>query len=157
MVLLAACSPDEPPSPPVRLQTTIAFPPKDTFQLGLPALTRWCSDRQSILIESLSPEGSGVMMRLRYRDSLHSDSFPIVLPDDTGAVPAATVALRFFVDDTPHGYTLDSGGVHVERTANAIVLSGTGVGVEKAMRMRAWFESEPVPLGTDSVPCNYSP
>lgn len=97
------------------------------------------------------------MVRLRYRDSLSSDSFPIVLPGDTGAVPAAIIALRFFVADAPHGYTLDSGRVHLERAATTIVLSGSGVGVENAIRVRSWFQSEPVPLGADTVACNYSP
>lgn len=123
----------------------------------LPAEARWCRDSHSLLVESLSPEGSGVMVRLRYGDSLRADSFPIVLPTDTGTVPAAVVALRFFLSDTPHGYTLDNGRVQVGREASGIVLSGAGIGVENAIRIHASFESQEVPIGKDSVPCNTSP
>ena len=135
----------------------VAFPPKDTIRLSLPANARWCSDRRSLLIESLSPEGSGVMLRLRYRDSLTSDSFPIVVPGDTTAVPGAVVGIRFFVHDTPHGYALDSGRVHVRRDGNELRVKGAGVGVENAIRIRAQLESRDVPIGTDTVPCNSGP
>jgi len=136
---------------------TIAFPPKDTIQYSLPASTVWCKTGRSLLIESLSPEGAGVLVRLRYRDSLSADSFPIVMPDDTGAATGAVVALRFFLHDTPNSYTLDSGRVHVRRTGNAISVTSAGVGVESAIRIRAQIVSRDIPLGADSVSCNYAP
>jgi len=148
-----ACGSDEPEQAPRRLDATIAFPPKDTIRLSLPATTAWCSDGRSLLLESLSPEGSGVLVRLRYRDSLSSDSVPIVIPEDTSAVPAAVVGIRFFVHDTPHGYSLDSGSVLVQRDGPRIRITSTGVGVENAIRIRAQIESRDVPIGTDTVPC----
>jgi hypothetical protein len=154
---LLACGPDEPEQAPRRLDAMIAFPPKDTIRLSLPATTTWCSDGRSLLLESLSPEGSGVLVRLRYRDSLSSDSVPIVIPDDTAAVPAAVVAIRFFVHDTPHGYSLDSGSVLVQRDGPRIRITSTGVGVENAIRIRAQIESRDVPIGTDTLPCTYAP
>lgn len=135
----------------------IAFPPKDTIRLSLPATSAWCSDGRSLLIESLSPEGSGVLVRLRFRDSLGSDSVPIVIPDETTAVPAAVVGIRFFVHDTPHGYSLDSGSVRVQRDGSAIRITGAGVGVENAIRIRAQVESRDIPIGTDTVPCSPAP
>jgi hypothetical protein len=155
--VLAACGSGELAPPPLRLRATIAFPPKDTIALALSAEAHWCSDARSLLVASLSPEGSGAMIRVRYRDRLTSAAFPIVLPTDTGAVPAAVVGLRFFVGDTPHGYALDSGRVQVRRGADTIWLSGTGVGVENAIRIRASLESQAVVIGADSVACNYSP
>jgi len=151
---MLACGHDQPTQPPLRLDAMVAFPPKDTIRLSLPANTRWCSDHRSLLIESLSPEGSGVMLRLRYRDSLTSDSFPIVLPSDTTTVPAVVVGIRFFTQDTPRGYALDSGRVHVHREGNTLRVEGGGVGVESAIRIRAHLESQDVPIGTDTVPCN---
>jgi hypothetical protein len=141
----------------LRLDATIAFPPKDTVRLSLPASTSWCSDRRALLLESLSPEGSGVLVRLRYRDSLTSDSLPIVIPDDTTTVPAAVVGIRFFLHDTPRSYSLDSGTVRVHRTGRTIAVIGAGTGVESAIRIRARLEARDVPLGTDSVPCAYAP
>ena len=153
MLCLAACSTPEPKPPPLRLDAMIAFPPKDTIRLALPATSSWCSDGHSLLLEALHPEGSGVLVLMRYRDSLTSDSLPIVLPDDTAAVPAAIVGIRFFVHDTPRGYSLDSGRVHLQRQGNNIRVSAAGIGVESAIRIRAQLESRDVPLGTDTVPC----
>ena len=152
--MVAACSTPEPKPPPFRLDAMIAFPPKDTIRLSLPATSFWCSDGHSLLLEAVHPEGSGVLVRVRYRDSLTSDSLPIVLPDDTAAVPAAIVGIRFFVHDTPHTYSLDSGRVHVQRQGTNIRVSADGTGVESAIRIRAQLESRDVPLGTDTVPCN---
>jgi hypothetical protein len=153
MLCFAACSTPEPKPPPLRLDAMIAFPPKDTIRLALPATSSWCSDGHSLLLEALHPEGSGVLVRVRYRDSLTSDSLPIVPPDDTAAVPAAIVGIRFFVHDTPHGYSLDSGRVHLQRLGTSIRVSAAGIGVESAIRIRAQLESRDVPLGTDTVPC----
>ena len=141
----------------LRLDATIAFPPKDTFQFSLPATTAWCKNGRSLLVESLNPEGSGVLLRLRYRDSLTSDSFPILMPGDTSAATGAVVALRFFQHDTPRSYTLDSGRVYLRRTGDAIRVSGIGVGVESAIRIRAQIVSRDIPIGPDSVSCNHTP
>jgi hypothetical protein len=157
MLCLAACSTPEPKPPPLRLDAMIAFPPNDTIRLALPATSSWCSDGHSLLLEALHPEGSGVLVRVRYRDSLTSDSLPIVLPDDTAAVPAAIVGIRFFVHDTPRSYSLDSGGVHLQRQGANIRLTAAGIGVESAIRIRVQLESRDVPLGTDTVPCTYAP
>ena len=107
-----------------------------------------------MLLEALHPEGSGVLVRVRYRDSLTSDSLPIVLPDDTASVPAAIVGIRFFVHDTPRAYSLDSGSVQLQRQGANIRVTAAGTGVESAIRIRAQLESRDVPLGTDTVPCN---
>jgi hypothetical protein len=154
--LLLACGNDD-NEPPVLLHAMVAFPPKDTILFDLPAEMRHCSDRRSLLLESVSPEGSGVLLRLRYGDSLISDSFPIVVPGDTASVPAAVVAIRFFVRDVPRGYVLDSGTVHVRREGNKITARTDGVGVENAIRIPARLEYRDVPIGTDTVPCNHQP
>jgi hypothetical protein len=135
----------------------IAFPPNDTVRLSLPARTAWCRDGHSLLIESLSPEGSGLLVRLHYRDSLTSDSMPIVVPWDTAATPAAFVAVRFFLHDTPRGYSLDSGRVLVQRVGSRVRVTGAGMGVENAIRIRAELASRDVPIGTDTVPCGFTP
>ncbi|MGE5803653.1 MAG: hypothetical protein ACM358_15510 [Gemmatimonadota bacterium] len=154
-MFVAACSAREPKPAPLRLDAMIAFPPEDTIRLSLPATSSWCNDRHSVLLEALDPEGSGVLVRLRYRDSLTSDSLPIVLPDDTAAVPAAIVGIRFFVHDTPHSYSLDSGSVLLQRQGTSIRVSAAGIGVESAIRVHAQLDSRDVPLGTDTVPCTY--
>jgi hypothetical protein len=142
----------------LRLDATIAFPPRDTFQFSVPATTAWCKHGRSLLIEALTPEGSGVLMRLRYAgDSLTSDSFPIVMPRDTSAAIGAVVALHFLQHDTPRSYTLDSGRVEVRRSGDAISVKSTGTGVESAIRIRVQIVSRDIPIGPDSVSCNYTP
>ncbi|MGH7520705.1 MAG: hypothetical protein ACREMI_05470 [Gemmatimonadales bacterium] len=155
--MLLACGKNDDTEPPLLLHATVAFPPKDTILLDLPAESRQCSDRRSLLVESLSPEGSGVLLRLRYGDSLTSDSFPIVIPGDTATVPAAVVAIRFFVRDVPRGYVLDSGTVAVRREGNTITARTDGVGVESGIRIPARLEYRDVPIGTDTVSCSYQP
>ena len=135
----------------------IVFPPSDTIRFALPASARPCSDGRSLLLEAVSPEGSGVLMRLRYRDSLVSDSFPIVVPGDTAAVPGAIVAVRYFVRDTPHGFVLDSGVVRVRRDRNRIGARIEGTGVETGIRTPTRIEYRDVPFSSDTVPCPYAP
>ena len=135
----------------------VAFPPKDTIRFEVPARTQWCREGRALLLEALNPEGSGVLLLLRYRDSVTSDSFPIVPTGDTTTIPAAAVGIKFFTHDTPRGYTLDSGLVHVRREAGAIAITLAGSGIENAIRIRTRIESQDVPLGTDSVPCDSSP
>ena len=135
----------------------IAFPPQDTIRFALPASARRCSDGRSVLLEAVSPEGSGVLMRLRYRDSLMTDSFPIVVPGDTAVVPAAIVAVRYFLRDTPHGFVIDTGGVHVRRDRNRIAARIEGSGLESAIRTPTRIEFRDVPLSGDTVPCKYQP
>lgn len=154
--MLLACGDDD-SEPPLLLQAMVAFPPNDTIRFALPAVTRHCSDGRSLLLEALDPEGSGVLVRLRYGDSLVSESFPIVWPGDTTAVPAATVAIRYFIRDTPRGYTLDSGSVHVRRTGDKLEARAEGNGLENAIRIPAHIEYRDVPIGTDTVPCSYAP
>lgn len=156
LLFLLACGNDEDEQP-LLLHALIAFPPKDTILFDLPAATHQCSDGRSLLFEALSPEGSGVLLRLRYQGSLIPDSFPIVAPGDTAAVPAATVAIRYFIRDTPRGYVLDSGSVQVRRTGDRIEARVHGTGLENAIRIPARAEFRDVPIGRDTVPCNYQP
>jgi hypothetical protein len=156
VLCLAACSAREPKPAPLRLDAMIAFPPNDTIRFSLPATSSWCNDGHSLLLEALHPEGSGVLVRVRYRDSLTSDSLRIVVPDDTVTVPAAVVGIRFFVHDTPRGYSLDSGRVHLQRRGTNIRVTAAGTGVESAIRIHAQLESRDVPIGTDTVSCSYA-
>jgi hypothetical protein len=152
--LLAGCSPSEPKSAPLRLDAMIAFPPKDTIRFSLPASSSWCRDGHSLLLEALQPDGNGVLVHVRYGDSLPSDSLPIVLPDDGVTVPAAVVGIRFFPHDTPRSYSLDSGRVQLQRQGANIRMTVAGIGVESAIRIRAQIEAHDVPLGTDTVACD---
>src|SRR2546425_7033941 len=93
----------------------VAFPPRDTIRFALPANMYRCAGEKSVLLEAASPEGSGVLLRVRYRDSLVSGSYPVAVPGDTAAVAAAIVAGCYFIPDTPPGVVVDTGNVLVRR------------------------------------------
>lgn len=154
--MLLACGNDATEPLPL-LHALVAFPPKDTVLMDLPAEARHCADARSLLLESLSPEGNGVLLRLRYGDSLTSDSFPIVGPDDTASVPAAVAAIRFLIRDVPRGYTLDSGTVHVHRDGAKITARTDAGGVQSAIRIKVHLEYRDVPIGADTVSCTHQP
>jgi hypothetical protein len=135
----------------------IAFPHSDTIRFSLPATTHRCGDGRSILVESVSPEGSGVLLQLRYSDSLVSDSYPVLAPGDTAAARGAIVAVRYLMRDVAHGFALDSGRVDVHRAGATIGASVTGSGIENSIRAPTHLEYRDVRLETDTVPCKYVP
>ena len=141
---------------PLRLHAMIAFPPKDTIRFDLPASALRCTGENSILLQAASPEGSGVLIRLRYRDSLMSDSFPVVSADDAATTPAAVVAVRYFVHETLHSFVMDSGLVHVRRDRGAVSARVQGSGLENAIRTPSRVEFEAMPLRADTVTCGSS-
>jgi len=116
-----------------------------------------CAGESSVLLESANPEGSGVLLRVRYRDSLVSGSYPVAAPGDTAAVPAAVVAVRYLIRETPHAFVLDSGTVHVQREDDKLGARIEGSGLENAIRTPARIEYHDVPLRADTVTCGYQP
>lgn len=106
----------------------------------------------------MSPEGSGVLVRLHFRDSFVTASYPVVVPGDTTA-PGAVVALRYLLRDTPHGFFFDSGAVQIRRERDNISGRADGSGVETGIRTPTHIEYRDVPLParTDTVPCRFQP
>lgn len=135
----------------------IAFPPRDTIRFDLPVSTQRCTDDKSVLLQAVSPEGSGVLLRVRYRDSLVSDSYPIVLPSDLGKVPAAMVAVRYIVRETTRSFAMDTGTAHIRRDGTRISARIAGSGIENAIRTPTRIEYRDVPLRADTVTCGYEP
>lgn len=143
----------------MRLEATVAFPPRDTIRFALPATTRRCTDGRALLLEAVSPQGTGVLVRLHHGDSLIAGPYTITAPGDSLTVPGAQVAVRYLVREVPHGFAIDSGSVDVERSGNAITAHIVGSGIENAIRQRAWVDFRDVPLAprSDTVPCRYAP
>lgn len=156
-MLLTACR--SPADEPLRLEATVAFPPRDTIRFALPATTRRCTDGRALLLEAVSPQGTGVLVRLHHGDSLIAGPYTITAPGDSITVPGAQVAVRYLVREVPHGFAIDSGSVDVERSGDAITTHIVGSGIENAIRQRAWVDFRDVPLAppSDTVPCRYAP
>lgn len=141
---------------PLLLDAMVAFPPRDTVRFSLPATTHRCADGRAVLLEAVSPEGSGVLVRLHFRDSLVSGSYPVLAPGDTTA-PGAVVAVRYLLRDASHGFFFDTGAVQVRLEAGKvgghIQGSGTETGIHTPTRID--YRDVPVALVTDTTSCGF--
>jgi hypothetical protein len=111
-----------------------------------------------MLLEAVSPEGNGVLVRLHYRDTLVSASYPVVVPGDTAA-PGAVVAVRYLIRDMTHAFSFDSGAVQVRRERDKISGRADGTGTESGIRTPTHIQYHDValPPPTDTVPCTFQP
>lgn len=144
---------------PLRLQATVAFPPRDTIRFSLPAVSHRCRDGHSLLLEAADPQGYGVLARLHFGDSLIAGSYPIAAPGDSVTIPASQVAVRYLLRDVSHGFAVDSGSVSLQRDGRTVTAHIRGSGLENAIRTPTWIDFRDVPLSPppDTVPCTYAP
>jgi hypothetical protein len=145
---------DAPPGQ--RLDATVAFPPRDTARFSVPATAHGCTDGRTILVEGVSPEGYGVLLRLHYRDSLVTGSYPVVTPGDSTTV-GAVVAVRYSMRETPRAFFFDSGAVRIRRSGDKISGTANGSGTETGIRTptRIQYEDVALPARTDTVTCSF--
>ena len=139
------------------MQGMVVRPPKDTTRFSLPAFARRCDDGRSLLIEAASPQGSGVVIRLKSGDSIAAGSYPVLWPDDTASRRGATVAVRYVVREVANSFVLDSGTVDVQRDGATLGAHVVGRGVENAIRMFAAVDFSDVPLRADTASCRDQP
>lgn len=160
LVLLASCGRrDDDDQQPRLLDATVAFPPHDTVRFSVPAITHRCTEPRTLLIEAVGPEGSGVLVRLHYPDSLGSVSYRAVPPGDTSA-PGAVVAVRYLLRESVHGFTFDTGSVQVTRRGDKLGGQMQGSGIENAIRTptRIVYQDVPMPAAADTnVSCAFQP
>ena len=145
-------------SGPHLVDVVVAFPPRDTARLSLPAKMQRCADGRAVLVEAVSPEGSGVLVRLRYRDSLVPASYRVIVPSDTANAGAA-VTVRYLLRDVAHTFSFDSGTVEVRRADRKIGGRIQGSGIENGIRTatRIDYHDVPLPLATDTISCAFQP
>jgi len=116
-----------------------------------------CTDGRALLLEAVSPEGNGVLVRLHYRDSLVTATYRVVVPGDTTA-PGAVVAVRYLLREATHAFFFDSGTVQVHRERDKISGRAEGSGIENAIRTPTHIEYHDIalPARTDTVPCTFN-
>lgn len=141
---------------PLRLEATIMRPPNDTIRFALPASAFACDDGRSLLLQAASPLGNGMLIRLRYGDSLRSAAYPIVTPGDS-VTQGAAVAVRYTVRDAAHAFSVDSGAVAVQRSGGAIGARVAGSGLDGGIRTVVTAAYANVPRAADTVACHYAP
>jgi hypothetical protein len=129
----------------------------DTVRWAAPAVARPCRDGRSLLLEGASERGDGVLVLVRYGDTLDAGPFPLLLLGDSLSPRGAAVAVRYMTNDVSHGFTLDSGVVELRPARDAFGARVHGTGVDNAVQVELDAEYAGVPLTSDSVPCGFQP
>lgn len=161
LALGAACGPAAGPEggEPARLHATVVRPASrppapDTVRFAVPALARRCGDGRSVLIEGASERGNGVLVLLRYGDSLAGGTYPVVTLGDSITPRGASVAVRYMMRDVAHGVALDTGAVDLEAMDSLGARVG-GSGLDGAVRVVLTAEFVGVPFAADTVSCRF--
>jgi hypothetical protein len=144
---------------PARLQATIARPLFDTLHFALPAAAHHCKGRRALLLEAATEQGNGVLVLLRYGDSLAVGPVPLIALGDSITPRGANVAVRYMKGDIAHGVSLDSGVVDLTATGDVLAARVRGAGLETGQRIfvDATYGGVRRPSPGDTVPCGYAP
>jgi hypothetical protein len=147
---------------PIRVHATVIRPTTDTIRradtirLALPATAHACDDGRSLLLQSVSAIGNGMLVRLIYGDSLVSGDYRVVTAGES-ATRGAQVAVRYMVGAVTHSFVVDSGSVAVRRGRRELDARGSGSGIEAGIRTRVAVEYADVPVTADTVRCRSEP
>jgi hypothetical protein len=143
---------------PARLQATVMRPLFDTLHFAVPAVAHHCAGGRALLIEAASERGNGVLVLLRYSDSLAVGPVPLIALGDSVTPRGANVAVRYMKGDIAHGVSLDSGAVDVTATRDALAGRVRGSGLEAGQRIGvdAAYAGVRRPSPGDTVPCGYA-
>jgi len=143
---------------PLLIDAVVSYGQRDTVRFSLPATTHRCGDGRTVLLVAVSPEGSGVLVRLHFRDSLVSGSYPVVAPGDTTA-PGAVVAVRYLLRDATRSFFFDTGAVQLRLEAGRVAGHIRGSGTETGIRTPTRIDYRDVPLSpvSDTTSCAFQP
>jgi hypothetical protein len=143
---------------PGRLQATVMRPLFDTLHFAVPAAAHHCAGGRALLLEAASEQGNGVLVLLRYGDSLAVGPFPLIALGDSVTPRGANVGVRYMKGDIAHGVSLDSGAVEVTAVGDALAARVRGSGLEAGQRLGvdAAYTGVRRPPPGDTVPCGYT-
>ena len=153
LVLTAACGCRS--GRPGRLHARIVLQPHDTMEFTTDARMQHCSDGRGFTIEG-ADSGNGVLLWLRATDSATAGDYPVLTRGDTIAPRGVAGAVRFLVQTTDRGATLDSGVVTVSVTGRLLEARAHGSGLDARAGQRvvldASFQGLPLVVA-DTVNC----
>jgi hypothetical protein len=143
---------------PARLQATVARPLFDTLHFAVPAAAHHCAGRKALLLEAANEQGNGVLVLLRYGDSLGVGPVPLIALGDSITPRGANVAVRYMKGDIAHGVSLDSGVVDLTAAGDVLAARVRGSGLETGQRIfvDATYAGVRRPSPGDTVPCGYA-
>jgi hypothetical protein len=153
LVLAAACGCRS--GRPGRLHARIVLQPHDTVEFTAVARVQHCSGRRGLTIEGVDG-GNGVLIWLRGTDSATAGDYPVLTARDTIAPRGVAAAVRFLVQNTDRGATLDSGVVTVSTSGGLLEAQAHGSGLDPRAGQRvvldASFQGVPLVVA-DTVSC----
>jgi hypothetical protein len=143
---------------PARLHATVMRPLFDTLHFAVPAAAHHCAGGRALLLEAASEQGNGVLVLLRYSDSLAVGPVPLIALGDSVTPRGANVAVRYMKGDIAHGVSLDSGAVDVTATGDALAgrVRGSGLDAGQRIGVEAAYAGVRRPSPGDTVPCGYA-
>lgn len=151
--VVAACGDDPAPS----LHAMVVRPEFDTVRFVVPAAVRRCSDGTALLLRGSDESGNGVLVRLRYGDSLIAGAFPLLMLGDSITPRGANVGVRYMKGDVARGVALDSGAVYLTRTDDALAARVRASGLEGSVRVQLDAAYEALSLSADTTACRFLP
>jgi hypothetical protein len=139
-----------------RVRVRVTRPRADTVRFAARASAHRCVAQGTpgvVLVGSNG--GNGVLLLLRWSESLGGGEWPLLQRGDTASRAGAIVGVRFMSGNVARGVPLDSGTVSVRRQGAALSLDVRGSGVEVTGATHAMVDMafEAVPLAPDTVPC----
>jgi len=101
------------------LQARLILQPHDTLQFTADAWARRCGEGRGFLLEGVVG-GNGVLLWLHSGDSAVEGEYPVLARGDTITPRGVVGAVRFMLQNSDRGATLDSGVVTVSSAGGRI-------------------------------------
>ena len=141
------------------MRATVVPVHADTVTFAVPAAAHRCSGGPSLLLQAADDHGNGVLVLLRYGDSLVTGSLPVIALGDSITPRGSNVAVRYMKGDVAHGLSLDSGAVDLTMSGGVLAARAHGSGLETSIRVAvdAAYADVPLPASADTVPCRLQP
>jgi hypothetical protein len=140
---------------PGRLHARLVLQPHDTVEFAAEARIRRCSGERGFMIEGVDG-GNGVLLWLRSTDSPAAGEYSVLSRGDTIAPRGVVGVVRFLIQNTDRGATLDSGVVTVSQSSRLLDAHASGSGLDPRAGQRVVIEAsfQGVPLlMADTVSC----
>lgn len=137
-----------------RLEARVTVPPRDSLRFETPASASPCREGGAVVLQGVE-HGNGVLVWLRFGESLGPGDYPVLARGDTSAPRGGAVSVRFMLGSAAHGLALDSGRVGVEVAGGRLTARAGGSGLDLTGAVRVTLDATftAVSLGTATVAC----
>jgi hypothetical protein len=138
---------------PGSLHARLILQPHDTLQFTADAWAQRCGAGRGFVLKGVVG-GNGVLLWLRSGDSTLGE-YPVLARGDTIAPRGVVGAVRFMVQTSDRGVTLDSGVVTVSSAGRRIDAQARGSGIDPSAGQRVALDGSfhAVPMAADTVNC----